>query len=512
MPAWRELTEVLAKIANIESAVGGPKVAGEFERQFGRVQLIEAIRKALHFGDAEPGKAHLIFVQLPFETIYTTNFDLLLEDAFLATHKPFRSIVGELQMPFHGGRLTPTIVKMHGDLRHEEHIIITSHDYDRYLTQYPVVATHLSAQLIVKTALFVGYSLTDPDFLHIRNIIKSRLGKFERMAYVVAFNSSQADIDEKLNDNLHVINLTCADDAKDQALEMFFREIQQQVDTQEAVSLRTTRPDVFEPLTNATVKNAIRTKDASQVFASASNLCFVLMPLRPEMEPVYQQVIKPAAESSGLTVLRADEIHSQGSIVEQIRSAIQQSRLCIADLSYMNPNVLYEVGIAHSINKPTILLARDRDRIPFDVASHRIIIYDINDLQQAQVSLESAIQNALLQGQLDEARHLLENGAYRAAVAVLSVLLEQGMRRVAAEAKGITFKVPVPRFSLGHWVTTLLAANILSTEEALLLRQAIVTRNRAVHELSQVSELTARDMFRIVSDFLRKWFPGQIQN
>ena len=135
-------------------------VASEFEKRFGRVQLIEAIRKALHTGLAEPGQAHRAFAELPFDTIYTTNFDLLLEDAFTAFKRPFRSLVGELQMPFHGGPLTTSIVKVHDDLRHEEHVIVTREDYQRYLDTYPVIATHLSAPLITRTAVFVGYSLS----------------------------------------------------------------------------------------------------------------------------------------------------------------------------------------------------------------------------------------------------------------------------------------------------------------------------------------------------------------
>jgi len=168
MPTWPELTEILAKDAKVSPDCDGPFVASEYEKKFGHVQLIEAIRKALHADHAESGEAHKAFVELPFDTIYTTNFDLLLEDSYSLVRKPFRSLVGELQMPFHGGPLTTSIVKMHGDLRHEEHIIVTQEDYDSYLTDYPVIATHLSAMLITRTALFIGYSLSDPDFNNVK--------------------------------------------------------------------------------------------------------------------------------------------------------------------------------------------------------------------------------------------------------------------------------------------------------------------------------------------------------
>lgn len=191
MPDWPGLTAILAKTVGVSVDLGGPHVASEYEKKFGRVQLIEAIRNALHIDLAKPEETHKAFVELPFDTIYTTNFDLLLEDACGLTHKPFRSLVGELQMPFHGGPFTTNIVKMHGDLRHEEHMVATNEDYDSYLSNYPVIATHLSAMLITRTALFIGYSLSDPDFQNIRNIVRSRLGKFERMAYIIQFNVSQ---------------------------------------------------------------------------------------------------------------------------------------------------------------------------------------------------------------------------------------------------------------------------------------------------------------------------------
>lgn len=136
MPDWSGLKKVMAKAIGVSEMVDGPEVASAFERLFGRVQLIETIRKALHSDLAEPGKAHRAFAQLPFDTVYTTNFDLLLEEANSLLRRPYRSLVGELQMPFHGGPLTTSIVKMHGDLRHEEHVIVTKEDYADFLNRY----------------------------------------------------------------------------------------------------------------------------------------------------------------------------------------------------------------------------------------------------------------------------------------------------------------------------------------------------------------------------------------
>ncbi len=279
MPAWPELTAHLASIGRLPPDSGGPAVASEFEKRFGRVQLIETIRKALHTGTAEPGDAHRAFAELPFDTIYTTNFDLLLEDAYTSIKRPFRSLVGELQMPFHGGPLTTSIVKMHGDLRHEEHVIVTREDYEKYLDSYPVIATHLSALLIRKTALFVGYSLSDPDFTHVRQVVRSRLGKFERMAYVLEFKAPEEPATDRLAENLHLITLRVEPgESKDGLLAAFFREVQVSIDAREAERFRAARPEVFEDVSVATLNATSRSGDASPLLTSSSNLCFVMMP------------------------------------------------------------------------------------------------------------------------------------------------------------------------------------------------------------------------------------------
>jgi hypothetical protein len=133
-----------------------------------------------------------------------------------------------------------------------------------------------------------------------------------------------------------------------------------------------------------------------------------MMPFMPDLDWLYVDLIKPAAEQFGLSVMRADEIFSPGAITEQIRVAIQQSRLCIADVTHKNPNALYEVGIAHTLGKPTLLLTRNIDDVPFDLRSLRLIVYEANQTQTARLNLERAIQNVLGEDRLDEAKRLID--------------------------------------------------------------------------------------------------------
>ena len=506
MPAWPELTAHLASIGRIAND-SGPAVAAEFEKRFGRVQLIEAIRKALHAGLAEPGDAHKAFAELPFDTIYTTNFDLILEDAFTAIKRPFRSLVGELQMPFHGGLLTTSIVKMHGDLRHEEHIVATSEDYKKYLEIYPVIATHLSALLITRTAFFVGYSLSDPDFQHIRQVVRSRLGKFERMAYVLEFKGEDEASTERYGDNLHMITLrTAPGQSKDSILAAFFRDIQLSIDMRQAERFRAARPEAFEEVSPATLERSSRSQDASPLLTSSSNLCFVMMPFRPETDALYRNLIKPAVERLGLTALRADEMAAPGSITEQIRVAIQQSRLCVADVSGRNPNVLYEVGIAHTLGKPTVLLTQDVGDVPFDLRVIRHIVYGLDALEAARSSLERSIQSILGEDRLDEAERLVNAGMYRAAVAVLGILLEHSLRRLLERyANTVRSGRPQRPLGLGESLHLLAEASLIHPNDLGLLREAVNARNRAVHQLEEPSLDDARLVLRVVRDFVKKY-------
>lgn len=507
MPTWPELTEILAKDAKVSPDCDGPFVASAYEKKFGHVQLIEAIRKALHADHAESGEAHKAFVELPFDTIYTTNFDLLLEDSYSLVRKPFRSLVGELQMPFHGGPLTTSIVKMHGDLRHEEHIIVTQEDYDSYLTDYPVIATHLSAMLITRTALFIGYSLSDPDFNNIREIIRSRLGKFERMAYIIQFDVSPDDVEKMLAENLHVISISNeSDKSKDSELKDLFINIQQSLDIKEGTKFRAARPEIFEEVTADTFEIASRSVDASSLLTSSSNLCFVIMPFNPNFNSIYGTLIKPVAEKFGLTVLRADDIYSPGSITEQIRAAIQQARLCIADVSDRNPNVLYEVGIAHSLGKPTVLLTKQMNDVPFDLKSIRVIGYDPYSPETAELALEHSIQQVLGEDRFDEAQRLIESGMYRAAVAMLGVLLEHSFRRLITQYNDVlSTKSTRRQLGLGQALRLLTQAEVIRYEDSSKLSECIAIRNKAVHGLEEPRANEARFMLDLVKQFIERY-------
>ena len=93
-------------------------------------------------------------------------------------------------------------------------------------------------------------------------------------------------------------------------------------------------------------------------------------------------------EEFDLEVVRADRITSAGMINRQVIEHIMQARLVIADLSYHNPNVFYELALRHATGRPTVQIIRMVDRIPFDVDQMRTIRIDTSNIYTLVPQLE----------------------------------------------------------------------------------------------------------------------------
>lgn len=102
---------------------------------------------------------------------------------------------------------------------------------------------------------------------------------------------------------------------------------------------------------------------------------FVLMPFSSEFDAAYRLFIKPALEDVGFKITRADDLLNQRNIMHDIVSGIAVADLVVADLTGSNPNVFYELGVAHAFEKPTILLTQSVEELPFDLRSYRVLVY-----------------------------------------------------------------------------------------------------------------------------------------
>ncbi|WP_083484378.1 PqqD family protein [Loktanella sp. 3ANDIMAR09] len=111
-------------------------------------------------------------------------------------------------------------------------------------------------------------------------------------------------------------------------------------------------------------------------------------------------LIEPAVERFGLKVVRADQIDKPGVITKQVIQYLVEARLVIADLSFHNPNVFYELAIRHMVRKPVVQIIQKSDNIPFDVNQLRTIPIDNTDIYTWTPKLElwrSEISNQIRQ-------------------------------------------------------------------------------------------------------------------
>ncbi|MEJ6402771.1 hypothetical protein [Yoonia sp. 2307UL14-13] len=104
---------------------------------------------------------------------------------------------------------------------------------------------------------------------------------------------------------------------------------------------------------------------------------------RRRADAVLAHVLRPILADT-FEITRADEIDLPGNINNDIINRLFSSDLVIADLTGLNPNVMYEVGVRHSFNLPIIQIMQDGARLPFDVVTERTIYFDLTDLSSVE--------------------------------------------------------------------------------------------------------------------------------
>ena len=99
------------------------------------------------------------------------------------------------------------------------------------------------------------------------------------------------------------------------------------------------------------------------------------MPFTDEMLDVFILGIRWAAKEVAAVAERADDLEHNGEIIGEIRKAIAEYDAVVADTTGANPNVCYEVGYAHALQRPTVLICRDGERLPFDLKGTNYLMY-----------------------------------------------------------------------------------------------------------------------------------------
>ena len=159
----------------------------------------------------------------------------------------------------------------------------------------------------------------------------------------------------------------------------------------------------------------VRSAIAAEPQSDYSKVCFYVTPIgedgsdeRKHSDLFMGSLVEPALAEFGLTVVRADQIGDAGMITSQIIEYLMHSRLVVADLSFHNPNVFYELALRHAIRKPMVQISRASDRLPFDIGQVRTVVIDTTDIYTLvpQLSSLQAQIAAQIRKTLDEGKEV----------------------------------------------------------------------------------------------------------
>ncbi|MGB5919491.1 hypothetical protein [Arcobacter sp.] len=138
--------------------------------------------------------------------------------------------------------------------------------------------------------------------------------------------------------------------------------------------------------------------------------CFIVTPIgtdnsevRRATDGLIDTVLEPLLNEKDFEVIVAHRIDSPGSITGQVIEHIINDELVIANLTTLNPNVMYELGVRHATRKPIISLAESGTNLPFDISDERTIFYknDIAGVFDIKSKLSNMIDEAILDKEPD---------------------------------------------------------------------------------------------------------------
>jgi hypothetical protein len=482
MPLWDGLAKSLGnQIPDFEYTDALDAISA-FDHAYSRAKLVEVLSRLLHTETAQPGGSHKNFCALPFETVCTTNFDFLLERGYEATGRFCRPITDEDQLSTHMSSGTVNLLKFHGDLNHPRRMVVTEEDYSGFITRNPLIATFLANLLIGKTALFIGYSLADPDFRLIWQIVGDRLGKLRRLAYTIKVGADSREVARFERRGVRVINIPGKPSQYPAIFEALFTELKE-------------RWDRFTAEKNARIEQSPLTELALPKDAK-SRICSIIAPR--DTLGFYRSTVFPLVEQRGFTPVAAEDLIAPGeSFAAKLSALISRSELIILDVS--TRATMMEAGLVlaerRSEENVIIIMAPDAD-LPLEWLTRvRIMrpkeVFNDAEAEDFVARIDGwlmAASERLLPQLREEPRRLLRKKEYRAALISAVALLENRLRSTIAIP---TASIGPIHASLNQLLKEAVRQGRLSEADVAAIRTAVQLRNAAVHSAAHISAADA---------------------
>lgn len=485
MPDWGALGKAFADEMDHYDYSGTIDAISAYEHAYSRPIMAEKMNKFLLNGMVKPGQTHEAFCRLQFDIVCTTNFDHLLEDSCRKISKPCRPIISESQLSIAPLKDELTLLKLHGDIDHPDKMVVTEEDYDKFLDQNPMLATYLSNLLITRTPMFIGYSLDDDDFRQIWQIIKSRLGKMVRQAYVIIVKCSETEKARYERRGVKVVNIEGEVDNYPQILTDLFNEIKSYWD--ENVK---------------TIGDNSAMSELALPKGSQTRLCLFSAPIMSMS--YYKDIFFPIAMKYGFIPITADAVVTNSdNWMAKVSSLISRIDYFVVDLS--TQNTLYEFIQISSRDKGNILVLKNEDYNIPNSKSYQVITKERDFFENPEPYITKVenwfkkLSERNYKKGLDEPARLLEKNEFNAAVISAVIQLEVKLRELIKE------KTEDKVFARGFFELARMAYDkkIIRKGDLEQLRHWSYIRNQIVHSEMSLQEQKARSIVDEITEYTK---------
>ena len=481
LPLWGALGDLIAKDLQDYSATGPIDALSAFEHEFGRPKLIERLSELLRVDVARPSDVHKAFCSLPFNLVCTTNFDFLLEHQYQLISRHCTPLIDEDQLSIGLRDSGTALLKLHGDLNHTSRLVATEADYDSFLARFPLLATFVANLLITRTAVLIGYSLDDPDFRQIWQVVGERLGRSRRVAYVILVGAKPTDIARFGRRGVKVINLAGSRSRYAEVLKEAFGEL---LNYWQERLIPASKVREEEPLQELSLP-----KDAS------TRLCFFAIPL--SLQPFYREKVFPIARDAGLVPVTADDVVTPGdNILAKIEAMVARALLVVVDTA--TQATLFELQMAIAkLGLSRVLLVSQRGaprsndlKLLYTVERPSVTEVDPVEFLTALRAWFQQAAAAHLPIFTAEPERLLAAGENRAAVIAAITLLETALREGLDLPKD---QAPRP-MSFRQMLSIAAQRKVLPEDRIAGIMEWLHIRNQLVHSQQAIQRSSARQI------------------